>query len=822
MLLQNSCSADTLRALETAPAIFLVLSPELYILTASDLFLQATESLREDIKGKYIFDAFPDNPNLPDPDGVNNIMASLQFVIKNKQAHIMPVQRYDVPDKSAPGKFIIRYWEPLHSPILDQNGSISYIIQSVRNVTSEFLSKEEALKSQEERRESLKQVDALHQDLFTAYDNLRNLNISLENEVLNRTKELQQSESKYRNLIEYSPIAMQVFRGEDMTFEIVNASMLRFLGKTADIIDKPLFVGVPEIVGQPIVEALYKVYRTGESLEIYAEKVILERNGLKEVGYYDVLYRALHNDGKITGVLGIAIEVTPQILAQQSIKESEARFRTMAEGSEILISLMNEKGKLEYLNTAWVNLTGWQQENLHDFNWEEYIHPSDLALVEKNIKNSLKAHEPFSNEFRLLNKQGEYRWLKIKGMPRLNSDQLFVGYICSGSDITREKQRLQEIENVNKALIRSNQQLRDTNIRLLESEENLLTAFNAGELGSCSLNLRNNVAEMSEQYRHHFGLPLKGEISWEMVLEAVEPEFLDEVKTVLENAAKYGSPVDSTYAIRHLVTGVRKWMRVVGKVYQGADGSNERIYAIVMDVTAQKEDEQRKNDFIAMVSHELKTPLTSVNGYVQLLQLKARNRDAFDINLFVDKIQTQLKKMTTMINGFLNISRLESGKIQLNRSRFDLSVLVSNLEEEYAAFVSTHRFICTPRSGMWVAADEDKIAHVINNLLSNAVKYSAFNSEIYISCKLIDEQVVLCVKDTGNGIQPQDIPKLFERYYRVQNEKTSTIAGFGIGLYLSAEIIERHGGKIWVESEVGIGSAFYFSIPYAPIADWMD
>ncbi|RYD79297.1 MAG: PAS domain S-box protein [Sphingobacteriales bacterium] len=805
-------SFETLKALEAAPAMFLVLSVDFYILTASDLFLQATNSNRENIIGKYIFDAFSDNPSIKVADGENNILASLKYVVAHGKTHLMSVQRYDIVDSNHPDKFIVRYWEPTHTPIFTEDGELFYIIQSVNNVTEQILSRLDAEQSRDDNQANLQQVDALNKNLASAHDELIALNISLESDVINRTEELLASERKYRNVIEHSPVAMQVFRGKDMTFEIVNDAMLQFLGKTSDIIGKSLFEGVPEIVGQPIVEALYGVYNTGKPLEIYAEKVDLVRDGVKTVGYYDVIYRALYDHDQVAGVLGIAIDVTPQVLARQTIVESEARFRNMAEKSDILISLIDDKGQLEYLNNAWYILTGWSDSNLQTFNWENYLHPDDHADIMQRFFKVFEKQQDFVNEFRLLDSDGNYRWIRLRGTTRFNTEGDFIGYICSGIDITDEKQHFLEIEYINKALVHANDQLVNANLRLIDSEERLLTAFDAGELGSCTLDLKTGKADMSVRYRKQYGLPLEDDISWEMVLEAVEPEFLDEVNTVLHHAIEFGTPVDSTYAIKHLITGERRWMRVVGKVYQDEEGINERVNAVVMDVTGQKEDEQRKNDFIAMVSHELKTPLTSIKGYIQLLQHKTKNIAAFDGHSFVDKIQIQVKKMNTMINGFLNISRLESGKIQLNKSNFDLCALANDLKNEYEALITTHQIVYSPCSEFWVHADEDKISLVINNLLSNAVKYSPTNSKIYLQCEKVNQQVVLSVRDAGTGISSDDIPKLFDRYYRVQNEKTNIISGFGIGLYLSAEIIERHGGKIWVESELGTGSTFYFSI----------
>lgn len=776
------------------------------MLTASNLFLQETGFIRESLIGRHILSIL-ENGSVFQPElGALDIKDALRKVIETGSSQIVDKYQFNMQDKGTPGGLIACFWTFTCSPVFYNSGQLSYIILSIKKLLQQPSGREDY------DAKSFVASD-LEENFLQANQKLITLNCSLKSELDFYKGKLEGMERKYHDVIENSPIAMQVFRGEDMTFEIVNPSMLSFLGKTEDIVGKPLFTGVPEIVGQPIVDVLFSVYRTGEPFEIYSEKVILERNGKVETGYYDVIYRALYDKEKVTGVLGIAIDVTPQVLAQQAIVESEARFRNMAENSDILISLVDEQGELEYVNASWAHMTGWTRENLKQLSWGDYVHPEEREQVTQKFLHGMQHKMPFVSEFRLLNKHGDYRWLRIKGTPRMDDVQSFSGFIFSGFDVSEEKQRMLEIEYINKALVFSNEQLLDANRKLAESEENLFSAFEAGELGSCSLDLKTGKAEMSERYRHLYGLPLHGDITWEMVIEAVESEFLAEVNLVMENAVRYGTSVDSTYAIRHLSSGERRWMRVVGKVYKDAQGINERVNAIVMDVTDQKEDELRKNDFIAMVSHELKTPLTSMNGYIQLLQLKTQKSGGDNIGSMLGKVQTQLKKMTTMINGFLSISRLESGKIHLVKNSFDISQMTRLLVEEYQMLISTHDFVGIPCEAIWVNADQDKIEHVINNLLSNAVKYSPKTSLIEINCTADEKEIILRVKDHGMGVHEQDIPKLFDRYYRVQSQQTSTIAGFGIGLYLCAEIIHRHGGRIWVESEVNVGSTFYFSIP---------
>ena len=166
-----------------------------------------------------------------------------------------------------------------------------------------------------------------------------------------------------------------------------------------------------------------------------------------------------------------------------------------------------------------------------------------------------------------------------------------------------------------------------------------------------------------------------------------------------------------------------------------------------------------------------------------------------------------------MINGFLNVSRLESGKIVLDRQEFDLYELLREIVAETNLTSPTHSISVDECSPIRVNADLDKIASVITNLVSNAIKYSAKGRLIEVHCEKKEKSVVVSVRDEGMGIPSEDLPHIFDRYFRSESQQTRHISGFGIGLYLSAEIIRRHNGEIWAESESGKGSTFYFSLP---------
>ena len=223
--------------------------------------------------------------------------------------------------------------------------------------------------------------------------------------------------------------------------------------------------------------------------------------------------------------------------------------------------------------------------------------------------------------------------------------------------------------------------------------------------------------------------------------------------------------------------------------------------------------EHQKDALFGMASHELKTPLTSLNAILQVANTKLKNSPDPFLSGAMSKANVQVKRMTAMINGFLDISRFESGKMRVDKKRFNLDTLVKEMIEEVQLTTRSHIFQIAACDTVDLFADRDKIGSVITNLLSNAVKYSPTGSNIKVNCLLMNDEVQVSVKDEGIGASAGDLQKLFERYYRVESPDTRHIAGFGIGLYVSSEIIRQHDGRIWAESELGKGSTFYFSLP---------
>lgn len=315
----------------------------------------------------------------------------------------------------------------------------------------------------------------------------------------------------------------------------------------------------------------------------------------------------------------------------------------------------------------------------------------------------------------------------------------------------------------------------------------------------------------STRTKELFGFLLEDEMSFEDAISQVVDKHKKDVLQAIENAFNNHSTLYIEFPVITLYNNKPRWLNVTGG-FSSSD-VNGYLSGIVMDITEQKQNDLRRGKFIGMVSHELKTPLTALKAYVQMLSSWAKKqKDNFTIGT-LSKVEKQVKKMLNMINSLLNLSGAEAGQIHLNKQEFMLNELISEVIEETLFITSAHNInmaLCEP---IKVNADRDKIEQVLVNLLSNAAKYSDKDEPIEIACALQDNIVEIRIVDRGLGIAPEDIEKLFLAHYRVESKETQKIAGFGIGLYLCAEIINRHNGKIWVESKVGKGSTFIFTIP---------
>lgn len=230
------------------------------------------------------------------------------------------------------------------------------------------------------------------------------------------------------------------------------------------------------------------------------------------------------------------------------------------------------------------------------------------------------------------------------------------------------------------------------------------------------------------------------------------------------------------------------------------------------DVTSRVKLEQLKDEFLSIASHELKTPLTTIKGYIQLLEKYFQKIQDEKALRYIHQSDVYIDKLNQLISDLLDISRIQSGRMQLKLEETRLCTLIKKTVKALQYLSSRHKLHVTCDSDPKLFADKERIEQVLTNLIANAIKYSPHAENIEIRLSKKGKYAQVSVKDYGIGISKSAQKRLFERFYRV-DKTASTFSGLGIGLYISNEIIKRHQGKMWVESDEDAGSTFYFTLP---------
>lgn len=693
----------------------------------------------------------------------------------------------------------------------------------------------------EELLASNEELIAVNEQLSVTITEMNRLQVSLQL----TNKELLYSEQKLDDILNQQPSPVVVLRGPDQVIEFTNQALLSFWNKEEEeVIGKPILQVFPELKNQPYPEQWKHVLETGESITNKEKPVIFHKANGPRLYYVDYYYQPLMDlDGVRTGVLVTVIDVTHKVDTRKQLEqnqlslqdlnnelstineemtasneelmatneelaiaqgnllryigelaESEARFRSLVEqapvainifqGRELIIDIANEK-MFEIWGKTKEVLGNPLAEVMPELDGQPFLQILDDVIT--------SGHTFYGNEVKAyIERQGELveSYLNLIYQPIRDKDGAVTGIMQVANEITEQVKIKHELQ---------------------KTEEMMRLAIDAAKLGAWHLDPVTKSLKYNPMLAKLIGYEEEEPLTYEKSLTHITDDYRQIISEEIEKAISNGGDYDMTYSQHRFNDGELIWLRSLGKISKDEHGEHTLFSGFMMDITEMKKDEQRKNDFIGMVSHELKTPLTSLSGYIQILQSKARkNEDSFASNA-LSVAEKQIRKMTSMINGFLNISRLESGKITLNKTSFRLDELVIVTAEEISSLESSHQINFAVNEPIEVFADPDKISNVISNLLSNAIKYAPNDKDIDLRCEIIDGMAQISIKDRGMGIGQEDLQKLFERFYRVENN--STISGFGIGLYLSAEIIQRHAGKIWVESELGKGSTFYFSIP---------
>jgi PAS domain S-box-containing protein len=239
------------------------------------------------------------------------------------------------------------------------------------------------------------------------------------------------------------------------------------------------------------------------------------------------------------------------------------------------------------------------------------------------------------------------------------------------------------------------------------------------------------------------------------------------------------------------------------------DGVIKSWFGTNTNINSRKENEYRKDEFLSIASHELKTPLTNIKAYNQIMKkLEVTEK----VKPFIDKSADHIARLERLINDLLDVTKINAGKVSYTMEPFNFAQLLIDSVESMKYTAPKHQLILTSNPDIIYNGDRNRLEQVLNNFLSNAIKYSPEATQVIIGSYVDHDNIIVSVQDFGIGIVKENLDKLFDRYYRVDNT-AMRFEGLGLGLFISAEILRRHGGSFWIESEPGAGSTFYFRLP---------
>ncbi|CAN5141700.1 hypothetical protein BH23BAC2_BH23BAC2_11820 [soil metagenome] len=538
--------------------------------------------------------------------------------------------------------------------------------------------------------------------------------------------------------------------------------------------------------------------QTGENFEME----IRCRN--KDGNYKWQIHRAeavKDESGKTQMWIGATIDIQEQKEVMERLEYSKALLETHNQANIDGVLLVDTKGKIISLNQRFIDIWKMPSHIVEQNNDQAALEFASNQLY--SSKAFLKTvEELYESPNQVVEDELKFKDGRIilrHGYPVVGVDQTFYAWSWTFRDITLQKNHEKSIKESELYY----RQMTD----LMPGKIN-----NTNELGSPTY--------FNEHWFEYTGLS-KEELKNTGWIQFIHPK--QQKKFVKSWNRSLQSGEDFEMEIKLLdKNGSYKWHISRAEAVVGESGKINMWICTNTEIQRLKEEEKRKGDFLKMVSHELKTPVTSIKGYVQLLlgllnSDKDVELDALPLKPSLERIDHQIRRLTRLISEMLDLSRIEENKLELQKETFNLNDLVTETVQDINYTNTRHNIEIINNFECQVYADKDRIGQVLINYVTNAIKYSPDHQNIQVIIdRLKDNQVSVSVKDKGIGIDKKYHKSIFKRFYRVGVKSEETYSGFGIGLYLVKEIIQRHKGVTLVKSKKGKGSEFIFILNTVP------
>lgn len=461
-----------------------------------------------------------------------------------------------------------------------------------------------------------------------------------------------------------------------------------------------------------------------------------------------------------------------------------------------------------YCNKAFEDITGYAHNEIIGHNCR-FLQAKDRTQPEREqIKDAIKHGKECQLEIRNYRKDGKLFWNELIISPVKDNEGNVTHFIGVQNDISDRKKAENELREekafAEKKILERTKELHDNeaflssiiqtvreSLLVLNSDYRVLSA-NTHFLNSFKVTKEDTVGQILFELGNH---------QWN----------IEALKELLMKILPTNNPVID-FEVEHDFPYIGRKIMLVNAYRIEFEGQyKDRILIAIEDITEKKEIDRRKDDFLSIASHELKTPLTTIKGFLQLLTRIAPEEASEKFLITLEKVSLNVNRLNNLISELLDTSKIQSGNIEIHNEPFQIDTLIHDAVENLSLGTDYTININSDTKAI-IYGDELQISQVINNLISNAIKYSPGSDKIDIYCNRVGNFVKISVTDYGMGISQQDHSKIFERFFRARDIQKK-FPGMGIGLYICREIVAKHNGTLWVESEIGAGSTFNFTLP---------
>jgi len=532
--------------------------------------------------------------------------------------------------------------------------------------------------------------------------------------------------------------------------------------------------------------------------------------------------------------------------AEETLRESESYFRDLANSAPSMLWITDPNGSSVFLSRDWQRFTGQREAEGLGRGWMDTIHPDDRDAAMSSFSEAIERREPFSVQFRARSATGEYRWVADIGRPYFNRDGEFVGFIGALFDVHEQhllQRRLQFLDNLAEATrgLAAPREIMAVAARLLgEHLRASRCAYADVEPDSEDFTIQDDYTDGCASTVGDYHLSLFGprttakmRTGRTLVVRDVDTELKPEEGAEMFNAIAVKAiiccPLVKQGRLRAMMavhqTSPRDWTTEEVSLVEAVV---ERCWAYIERARAEaalrereqalQEQDKRKNEFLAMLAHELRNPLAAIRNALAVQDVSATPQDRYWAN---EVLNRQTGQLARLVDDLLDVSRITSGKIRLHKERLDAALILDHAVEAVRPLIAERKHKLRTeydRSGTALPLDADpsRLEQIVLNLLTNAAKYTESGGTIWLSGRCEGDEVVISVRDTGMGIPPEALPKMFELFTQGERSLSRSEGGLGLGLTIVRQLCEMHGGSISAYSEgTGKGSEFTVRLPAA-------